>query len=174
MVYCVGKCLLQDRIAIPMNAETIRISKQIKAMQLGPAWHGPALEEVLEGITAVQAHQHPIAGAHSMWELVLHIISWRKYAYHRVLGDQSHMIDIDHPDNWPAQPDQPNEQVWAATQAELKEISASLRQILRDVSDDKLTEQTEGRNYDLYVLLHGTVQHDAYHAGQIALLRKLV
>ena len=31
-----------------------------------------------------------------------------------------------------------------------------------------------GHDYSYYVMLHGIVQHDVYHAGQIALIKKLL
>jgi len=36
----------------------------------------------------------------------------------------------------------------------------------------RLEEITPGTSYSNYVLLHGVIQHDLYHAGQIALLKK--
>jgi uncharacterized damage-inducible protein DinB len=39
--------------------------------------------------------------------------------------------------------------------------------------DEQLAELTgEGGKYNFYFLLHGVVQHNLYHAGQIALLKR--
>jgi hypothetical protein len=38
--------------------------------------------------------------------------------------------------------------------------------------DSRLTERVPGKDYDIYFMLHGAVQHALYHAGQIALLKK--
>ncbi len=42
----------------------------------GPMWHGPALAEVLEGVTPERAASRPIGSAHSIWEIVLHVAAW--------------------------------------------------------------------------------------------------
>jgi hypothetical protein len=58
-----------------MATEVSRLDDQLKRALEGEAWHGPSVLESLAGISAAQAAIHPIAGAHSIWELVLHILS---------------------------------------------------------------------------------------------------
>ena len=58
-----------------METELRRLEEQLERTLEGGAWHGPSVLEVLEGVTAAQAAAHPIAGAHSIWELVLHLCS---------------------------------------------------------------------------------------------------
>jgi len=58
-----------------MKTELQRLEEQLERALEGEAWHGPSLLEVLEGVSAHQAAAHPIAGAHSIWELVLHLCS---------------------------------------------------------------------------------------------------
>ncbi len=62
--------------------EIYRIVDQMDRAFGGDAWHGPSLESLLDGITAEQASQHPVAGAHSIWELVNHIASWNSIVQH--------------------------------------------------------------------------------------------
>jgi hypothetical protein len=64
----------------------------------GDAWHGPALRELLEGISAEEAMQHSIPSAHSIWELVLHITSWASIALRRIEGGQPAPFDGE---DWP-------------------------------------------------------------------------
>ena len=42
----------------------------------------------------------------------------------------------------------------------------------RTMDDERLNESAGGREFSFYFLLHGVVQHNLYHAGQIALLKK--
>jgi hypothetical protein len=44
---------------------------------------------------------------------------------------------------------------------------------LEVLSDARLNEIVPGRDYSFYFLAHGIAQHNAYHGGQIALLRKI-
>jgi hypothetical protein len=36
----------------------------------------------------------------------------------------------------------------------------------------RLRERVPGKKYDFYHMLHGVAQHELYHAGQIAILKK--
>src|SRR5689334_10996515 len=47
----------------------------------------------LEGITATQAAAHPIPGAHSIWELTLHIAAWERACLRRLQGDPARLSD---------------------------------------------------------------------------------
>src|SRR5947209_20236610 len=58
----------------------------------GPMWHGPAMLELLDGVTPEQAAAHPIATAHSIWELVLHCAAWAEIARDRIHGGASATI----------------------------------------------------------------------------------
>ncbi len=58
-----------------MAGETRRLEEQLKRALEGEAWHGPSVLESLAGVTAEEAAAHPIPGAHSIWELVLHLTS---------------------------------------------------------------------------------------------------
>jgi hypothetical protein len=44
--------------------------------------------------------------------------------------------------------------------------------VVKNLHPDKLDEIAPGKNHSLYVMLHGATQHDLYHAGQIAVLKK--
>ncbi len=57
-------------------SETARLADQIRRAFAGDAWHGDSVLELLKGVDAETAASHPIKGAHSIWELVLHIAAW--------------------------------------------------------------------------------------------------
>ncbi|HYV05863.1 MAG TPA: DinB family protein, partial [Blastocatellia bacterium] len=66
-------------------SEIKRIRSQLRRAFEGEAWHGPSVMELLGDVTAEQAAAHPIAGAHSIWELALHIATWERYVRRRIL-----------------------------------------------------------------------------------------
>src|SRR5262249_27402000 len=70
-----------------MNNEPKRIADQLHRAYTGAAWHGPALSQLLRGVSAKQAAARPIRGAHSIWELVLHITAWTEVIRRRALGE---------------------------------------------------------------------------------------
>jgi uncharacterized damage-inducible protein DinB len=152
-----------------MATETHRINSQLKRSQEGQAWHGPSLRELLNGMTAEQAVAKPIPNAHSVWELINHIIAWEQIARRRLEGVEE--IAILDEVNFPPVTDA-SEAAWQATLQSLDASNRSLRESIRKIDDEKLNEITPGTSYSIYVLLHGVIQHDLYHAGQIALLKK--
>jgi uncharacterized damage-inducible protein DinB len=149
--------------------ETHRINSQLKRAYQGEAWHGPSLRELLDGVTADQAAAKPIPNAHSIWELVNHIIAWEQIAKGRLearlLGEITGEI------NFPPVTDT-SEEAWQKALQSLEASNKSLRDSIRQIDDARLEEMVEGTSYPVYALLHGVIQHDLYHAGQIALLKK--
>ena len=73
--------------------------------------------------------------------------------------------------DWPRVSDA-SEVAWKRSLATLAENRTRLRNYIKTVRDDQLDEKVQRENYSQYVLLHGLVQHDLYHAGQIAVLKK--
>lgn len=149
-------------------SEMARIVDQLKRIYDGPAWHGPSLKELLADVSVERAAARP-AGAHSIWELVLHITSWERAAAEALRG--AAMPAMPWPDDWPPVP-QGGRDAWVETKEELKRTHKMLVFAAEELRDDRLSEVVAGRKYDFYYLLHGMAQHAAYHGGQIALLRK--
>jgi len=151
-------------------SEKKRLNHQLKRAFEGTAWHGPSVSEVLAGVDAQQAAAHPIAGAHSIWELALHIQTWERVGRRRI--QEFVPIDVSDEEDWPKVTDT-SEAAWANTLEELRSNHQALRAAIRELDEAKLDEIVPGTTYSVYFLLHGVVQHDLYHAGQIALLKKV-
>ncbi|MGH9847138.1 MAG: DinB family protein [Blastocatellia bacterium] len=151
-------------------SETHRINSQLKRAQQGEAWHGPSLRELLDGVTAEQAAARPIANAHSIWELVNHIIAWEQIARQRLEGDA--LVEIPDEMNFPPVAEASDE-AWQRTLQSLAESNQALRDTIKRTDDSQLEAIVPETQYSNYVLLHGVIQHDLYHAGQIALLKKV-
>jgi len=148
--------------------EVARILDQLDRGFAGEAWHGPALQELLEGVSAEDSSKHPVSGAHSVWELVNHIAAWNLIVRHRVAGESVEVTpEMDWPPVWEI-----SEVAWTRARDHLKESRDLLRGTIQQLRDEQLNQQVVGEKYSIYVMLHGLVQHDLYHAGQIAILKK--
>jgi uncharacterized damage-inducible protein DinB len=145
-----------------------RIADEIGRALLGDAWHGPALNELLAGVTAEDAIQRPIPAAHNIWELVLHITSWANIARRRITGGQ---VEPSEGEDWP-RPGPISENRWAAARAALAESHERLREIVAGMSDDDLMQNAPQSERTVAGMLHGVPQHAAYHGGQIGILKK--
>ena len=153
--------------------EIERIQDQLRRAHYGQAWHGPALNELLADVTPAQAAARPAHNAHSIWELVHHIITWESVVLRRISGEEVGSKEITNEVNFPPVTEM-TEAAWQQTKQKLDESAAALRDRLAQMSDEQLDECIPNRKRKIYFEVHGAIQHALYHAGQIALLKKLV
>lgn len=148
--------------------EIERITDQLKRAFHGEAWHGPAVMTILEGITASQAAASPMRAAHSIWELALHIEAWDRACLRRLNGDRA---ELDDAEDWRRVTDT-SEESWEKCKAAMRQANEELRQAVSRLDDSRLDQPILKGMPTVYVTLHGVIQHDLYHAGQIAILKK--
>lgn len=153
--------------------ETARIVDQLQRAYDGDAWYGPRLSGLLADVTPGEAAARPLAGAHTIWEIVLHVSAWVETVRLRLVsgrGDQPAEGD------WPAvEATATDEASWMSLRATLEERVETLAHDVAALDDNRLAEgigRATGPGVTVYVTLHGLVQHLAYHAGQIAMLKR--
>lgn len=125
---------------------------------------------MLDGVDAETAAARPIADAHTIWELVLHITAWQDAARRRLEGETAQLGDEE---DWPPVLDVGDE-AWRDAVATMDVTHRRLTEAVGELTEGDLNARVIDQEYSLYTLLHGIVQHDLYHAGQIALLKKVV
>jgi uncharacterized damage-inducible protein DinB len=146
-----------------------RISNFISRTVSGPMWHGPSLSEALAGVTAGDAMSRPIDGAHTIWELVLHMAAWAEIVRRR-LGDAP-TPDPTADEDWPPVTNESK----AAWQDALARLFTGYRLLSEDVASldrDVLGRLVPGREYSVREMVHGVIEHGTYHGGQVVLLRR--
>jgi uncharacterized damage-inducible protein DinB len=151
--------------------ETLRIADQLRRAFDGEAWHGPSLLEILEDLTAAGAVARPLPRSHCIWEIVQHIAVWDDVARRRMGGE---VVQPTPEEDWPAV-NETSPGAWRRTLEHLKQTHDALIRAVTSFSDPRLLEKVPGKAddfYTFYYMLHGIVQHELYHAGQIALLKK--
>ena len=149
--------------------EIERIADQLRRAHAGDAWHGPALDEILKNVSAQAAQQRPLAGSHSIWEILLHIGVWEDVVRRRLSGEV--VTDLPPEEDWPAVTDT-SEAAWQKTRDEFERGHEQLQRTIARLTDRQLNEPVPAMGYNVYFMLHGVVQHALYHAGQIAILKK--
>ena len=150
--------------------EVERIVDQLNRAFEGEAWHGPAVMEILQGITAEQATARPFDQAHSIWELGLHIAAWLRACRSRLEGDRTQLTDSE---DWPAVTDT-GDQAWADARKSIKQAQTELGSAISLLDDSRLDQPIIEGMSSVYVTLQGVIQHSLYHAGQIAILKKTI
>lgn len=155
--------------------EIARIIDQLEREFDGDPWHGSPLSTILDGVTHTQAAAKPVANAHSIWELVLHIAAWKNEVRRRLSGAPAAEPQEG---DWPAVGEVSAER-WKSAREHLETSHRLLVSAVRDFPEPHLyipsndqRDREQGVGVTYYELLHGLVQHDVYHSGQIALLKK--
>lgn len=146
------------------------LADQLRRAHQGEAWHGPALRETLAGVTAEMASARPVPQAHTIWELLRHIAAWLSAVGRRLEGES---VDLPAAEDWPATGDS-NEAAWQNALAALDRETQKLQDAIAKLPEESLRKGVPGANYSVRFMLEGVIQHHLYHAGQIALLKKMV
>jgi uncharacterized damage-inducible protein DinB len=156
--------------------EVERIVRELEEAHAGNPWHGPSRASVLADLTPEEAARRPGREAHGIWELVLHMRAWTGEVARRIReGNPGEPAEGDFP-----RPPAPSAQAWRAAVASLdaahRDLIAAIRQAPPDFLDARggsVADATGGNAVKHRVMLHGLAQHDAYHTGQISLLKRI-
>lgn len=153
------------------------LREQIRKGFSDDPWHGPSTLTLLQGLTAEAAAAYPVPGGHSVWEIVLHMISWQNEVRRRLEGNEP---DMPEEGDWP-EVGQVTEAAWKRDRKRLGESLTDLLDTLNSLREEDLDrtggglddrDPALGTGVTLRAMVNGLVQHNAYHSGQIALLRK--
>lgn len=161
------------------RAENEAIAKLLKRAHDGTPWHGPSRAALLADVNAEVAVWHPGAGAHSIWETVLHMRSWTDEVARRAVGG-----DYD-PDTEPVGGDWPvvtdtSEKAWRETVSSLNASHEALVGVVRALPAAQLAarvgvsaEYPDRKGISHANMFRSLADHDVYHCGQLSLLKRL-
>src|ERR1700685_1461417 len=115
-------------------SETARLADQIRRAFEGEAWHGDSMLELLANVDAKTAAAHPIKGAHSIWELLLHTAAWDDAALRRAGGSA---VELSDRENFPPVEDT-SEAAWRKAVEHVKQKHEALVQAVAAFPDSRL------------------------------------
>jgi hypothetical protein len=153
-----------------LKGELARIDDELRRAYDGDCWHGPPLREALKDVTAAKAAARHPQLAHSVWALVNHLSAWVEVVSLRITERRA--VAEPAAGNFPPVTDT-SEAAWLAALDGLDRRHRKLLEVVAGLEPGRRDEAVPGKGYPVAVQLHGTAQHYAYHAGQIALLKKL-
>lgn len=147
--------------------ETTRIKGLIADLYNGHPWIEVTVLDTLKEISAEQAAAR-VGPLNSIWEILNHMISWRRNVLRRIQGETL----VTPADNYIVPIEDSSDAAWKRTLAELDQTQAQWLDYLSGMDDSDLEKSypVNGMSYALHI--HGIIQHDAYHLGQIVLLAK--
>ena len=147
--------------------ETKQIADSYRAATGKGAWYGPTLAEMLAGISPDLATTPPVPGAHTISELLQHLLLWNERI--RNTSDSNPMPRWDAEKEWAEPPISWNELV-----ARWNQSRDLLEDKIRNFPIEDLGKEVPGRSYPYETMLHGIVQHAIYHSGQIAMVLSML
>ena len=152
--------------------ELTRLEGQLRSAFEGPAWHGPAVLELLRDVTPAEAATRPIGGAHTIiWEIVLHLTACYDLVLRRMRGDGRQLTPAE---DWPSMA-KPTDANWQEAIAALRGRNEAMRAAVLRFEPARLSAPLVPEPpYTAYEQLIGLTQHDLYHGGQIALLKRAI
>lgn len=146
-----------------------KILEDFRRAWSGDAFHGPAVRDILDGIPADAAFARPVAGAHSIAEIALHIATWEDIIRRRLAGEVIDAVPDDQ--DWLAA-GSPAPGAWDAIRRKVAGAHTALEKAVEALPDTRLGDAVPAREYDVRYMLQGILQHSLYHAGQISLLKR--
>lgn len=153
-----------------MNSETSFILYSLQQSLTGSPWYGLPVYVLLRKVPPAIAFKQPGENGHSPAQLLYHLVNWAEFTLKRVQKDQTQDLAWFEAHDW--DPIDPETHDWEEGLYRLEAAHESLITILAAMPDSFLDEQVDFRNYNFRFLLHGLIQHNIYHAGQIAYISK--
>lgn len=151
------------------------LKNKLEKVLTGNPWYGRSVYEILEEVSFETAYEKPGGSVHSIAGIVLHMLSWTEEVMDRLNG-----MDAQQPSSgdWP-DPGLPDEQKWQTYVDDLKLVNVNLLGIIENYPEEQwddlvngTIENDPGTTYE--ELVEGLIQHHVYHAGQIAILVRII
>jgi|SRR6185436_15236648 len=148
--------------------ELQRLKKLLSDHFDGSPWLDVNIMDTLKDISASKAAGK--TGNHnSIWQIVNHMIAWREANLKRVKDEVLPAPD----NNFIEEIKDTSEEAWKATLKKLERSQHNILSFLESADDSVLEKIYIPNNLTYYEHLQGILQHDAYHLGQIVLLKKI-
>jgi hypothetical protein len=136
------------------------------------AWHGPNLLGSLRGLTLRQLLYRPRPEGHNIWELAVHCAYWKYAVRNRLIAGKRNSFPLAGSNFFPRNRGLTPAD-WKKDLALLKREHAALRAAILGLHPRTYDTRVPGSKHSLRRTLLGIAAHDIYHAGQIALLKRM-
>lgn len=135
----------------------------------GDPWIDVTIMATLQKLSGSQAAAKVLPDCNSIWEIVNHMISWRKNVLQRIQGK----ILTTPSNNYFEMVDDTSQDAWLKTLESFQQTQKEWIDYLEKLNIEVLQTTYPSNGMTYFEHIHGILQHDAYHLGQIVLLSKL-
>jgi uncharacterized damage-inducible protein DinB len=136
----------------------------------GEPWYGRPVYALLREVDASIAFKKPTKDSHSLMDLLYHMLTWTEFTLKRIQKEPEPDLKAFEKLDW--RPIDKNTHNWDDALAAYIATHQEIIAILKTRDDSLLGEVVDYRNYNFRFLLNGLIQHNIYHAGQVAYLHK--
>ena len=155
-----------------MNREILLFAEQLKDVYNGEPWFGRSVHDILKETNEAIVFEKP-GNQHSILELLWHMITWKEFTISQLRDDPDKSLHHFENLDWRIL-DHSDKNLWQQGLQLFFELHNELVDVVQQQKDEVLFKKIKGRNYDFRKLLYGIIQHDIYHLGQIAYIKKLL
>jgi uncharacterized damage-inducible protein DinB len=155
-----------------MNKEIQSIIRNMQNVLHGEPWYGRSVFAMLQEIDPAIVYKKPTENSHSLIELLYHSLTWAEFTLKGL--EKAGKEDITAIEKMDWREINPSDYSWEKGLAEFKAVHEKIIQQLNGKDDSFLSEMVEHRKFNFRFLLNGLIQHDIYHLGQIAYVKKLL
>jgi len=145
--------------------------EQFEKVYSDSPWYGDSIQQIINQVTEEAAFWQPTKNAHSIAQIVWHMVYWRQALIKRLEGDVAYKPSMKSEDNWSI-----NEKLQNSRWEKIKELLAESQEKLITLlkkQDDSLLDKAYSEKASYLDVITGIFQHDLYHLGQIAYLKSI-
>ncbi|HEY2722796.1 MAG TPA: DinB family protein [Chitinophagaceae bacterium] len=155
-----------------MRKEIEYVITTLQSILSGEPWYGRSVMAILQEINPSIVYKKPGENSHSLIELLYHMNTWADFTLKRL--EKLEEKDLAAFENLDWRQIDPKEHTWEKGLAQFKVTHDLIIELLETKDDEFLSGEVDYREYNMRFLLNGIIQHDIYHIGQIAYLKKLL
>ncbi|HZG76468.1 MAG TPA: DinB family protein [Paenibacillus sp.] len=144
------------------------LAKQMDMVYHRNHWHA-SLKDLLAAVTPEEAVKRPTQGGHTIFEIVHHLLYSAEEVTFRLRGREGQW---DESRSWVETPSSLTDDDWQRTIRQYEEARQTFRDTAVGLGDEALL-QAQPERQSPYDLVQQLIHHEAFHAGQIAFLRRL-
>jgi uncharacterized damage-inducible protein DinB len=157
-----------------METTSAKLQQELEKVLSGQPWYGSPIYDILDKVTFESAFERQ-GHAHTIVEIILHMFSWTEEVIDR-MNEKPASLPVS--GNWP-DPGDPDENKWQLWIADFKLVNVNLIKTIQGFPEEKWADLIIDERPDEPVttykeLLYGFIQHQVYHAGQVALLNRII
>ena len=155
-----------------MNKEVQSIIRNLQNTLSGDPWFGRAVYPILKEVDESKAYINPGNSGHSLIKLLYHMITWAGFTLGKL--DIHADADLTQSEDLDWREINPAIHSWTTGLEKFMKIHEKIISVLETKEDAFLAGMVAGREFNYRFMLNGLIQHNIYHLGQVAYVKKLL